>query len=108
MRVFEKEKTVHLTSNLKSLPGNKSSGISQMSKDSSYGNRRPRTQNAQPSRQSRAKFEEPQCVTLSSDEDDDSFQETKKLKCDGSHKSSEKLDDNPSIVIQEQPNVKEC
>ncbi|EFX65750.1 hypothetical protein DAPPUDRAFT_117019 [Daphnia pulex] len=108
MRVFEKEKTVHLTSNLKSLPGNKSSGISQMSNDSSYGYRRTRTQNAQPSRQSRAKFEEPQCVTLSSDEDDDSFQETKKLKCDGTDKSTEKLDVNPSIVIQEQPNIKEC
>jgi hypothetical protein len=79
-----------------------------MSNDSSYGSRRTRTQNAQPSRQSRAKFEEPQCVTLSSDEDDDFFQETKKLKCDGTDKSTEKLDVNPSIVIQEQPNIKEC
>jgi hypothetical protein len=103
MGVFEKEKTVYQTSNLKSLPGNKSSGISQISKDSSYGTRCPQTQNA--SRQSRARFEEPQCVTLSSDEDDDSFQETKKLKCDGTHKSSEKLDENPSIVIQVQPNI---
>ncbi len=49
----------------------KSSRISQMSKDSSCGNQRPQTQNAQSSRKTRAKFEEPQCVTLSSDEDDD-------------------------------------
>jgi hypothetical protein len=105
MHVFEKEKMFHHTSNIKSLPGNKSSRISQMSKVSSDGTRHPRTQNALTSRQSRARFEEPQCVTLSSDEDDDSFQETKKLKCDGTHKSSEKLDENPSIVIQVQPNI---
>jgi hypothetical protein len=98
MRVFEKEKMVHISSDLD--PDQiKSSGISQMSKDSSYGNRRPRTQNAQPSRQTRAKFEEPQCVTLSSDEDYDSFQETKKLKCDNTHKPSENSYGNPSILI---------
>lgn len=102
MRVFEKEKMVHLSSDLELYPGNKSSGISQMAKDSSYGNRRPRTQNAQPSRQTRAKFEEPQCVTLSSDEDD-CFQETKKLKCDNTHKPSENSYGNPSILFQEQP-----
>ena len=38
-----------------------------------YGSRRTRIQNAQPSRQIRGKFDEPQCVTLSSDEDDDSL-----------------------------------
>lgn len=45
-----------------------------------YGNRRPRVQSSQLSRQTRAKFEEPQCVTLSSDEDEDSFQESKRRK----------------------------
>jgi hypothetical protein len=70
-----------------------------MSKDSSCGNQRPRSQNAQPSRKTRAKFEEPQCVTLSTDEDDDSFQETKKLKCDNTHKPSENSYGNPPILI---------
>ena len=70
-----------------------------MSKDSSCGNQRPRTQNAQPSRKTRAKFEEPQCVTLSSDKDDDSFQETKKLKFHNTHKPSENSYGNPSILI---------
>ncbi len=70
-----------------------------MSKDSSCGNQRPRTQNAQPSRKTRAKFEEPQWVTQGSAEDNDSFQETKKLKFDNTHKPSENSYGNPSILI---------
>jgi hypothetical protein len=69
-----------------------------MSKFSSCGNRRPRTQNSQPSRQTRAKFEESQWFTLSSDEDE-SFQETKKLKHDNTLKPSENSYGNPSILI---------
>ena len=107
MRVFEKERRVHLSSDIESLHGSKTSGISQMSKDPLYGTRRSRTQNIQPSRQTRAKFEEPQCVTLSSDEDDDSFHETKKIKCDNTHKPSENSDGNHSILIREQPIIKE-
>ncbi len=81
MRAFEKDKMVHLPVE-HSMSESKSFEIS-MSKELCYGNRRPRIQNSQPSRQFRAKFEEPQCVTLSSDEEDDSFQESKKLKSDG-------------------------
>lgn len=46
-----------------------------------YGTRRPRVRNSLLSRQTREKFEEPQCVTLSSDEEDSS-QDSKKLKCE--------------------------
>lgn len=50
-----------------------------MSKESFYGSRRPRSLNPQSARQVRLKAEEPQCVTLSSDEED-SCPEAKKLK----------------------------
>lgn len=82
MRVFEKGKLISLPSNLELLPENKCSGLStNISRDGCYGNRRPRVQRTQSSRQVRGKYEEPQCVTLSSDEDDNA-QQIKKLKAE--------------------------
>lgn len=105
MRVFEKEKMVHLPS---SQSESKSSEISLLSKEPRmvYGSRRTRIQNAQPSRQIRGKFDEPQCVTLSSDEDDDSFQDYKKLKSDGADKSCELTVSSPPKIFL-QPNNEE-
>ena len=74
-----------------------------------YGNRRPRGQACQAPRQLRAKFEEPQCVTLSSDEDEgDSFQEFKKLKCDNTDdsKDSPASPDPPSAVKEDEKGKK--
>lgn len=104
MRSFEKEKTALLSPALGLLPGDKPSETLQMSKDPSYGNRRPRVQKSQPTRQTRNKLEEPQCVTLSSDEDD-SFQETKKAKCDYSDKTLQQSTISPSIDIEVQENI---
>lgn len=104
MRSFEKEKTTLLSLGLESLPGNDLSETLQMSKDPSYGNRRPRVQKSQPTRQTRTKFDEPQCVTLSSDEDD-SFQETKKAKCDYSEKFLQQSTASAAIEVQVQANI---
>lgn len=81
MRVFEKTKEFPSP---ELLPESSSLEISQMTKEPcTYGKRRPRIQDCQTSRQLRTKFEEPQCVILSSDEDEeDSLQDSKKLKCD--------------------------
>lgn len=84
MRVFDKVKTGDILNSVEPLSESNSTGISQMSKEPcTYGNRRPRVQGSQLSRQARAKFEEPQCVTLSSDEED-SLQESKRRKSDDS------------------------
>lgn len=52
----------------------------QLSKESFYGSRRPRSQAISQVRQGRSKTEEPQCVTLSSDDEEDSCPEAKKIK----------------------------
>ena len=52
----------------------------QLSKESFYGSRRPRHQAITQVRQGRSKTEEPQCVTLSSDDEEDSCPEAKKIK----------------------------
>ncbi|XP_057373751.1 sentrin-specific protease 6-like [Daphnia carinata] len=103
MRSFEKEKK-NLSQGLESLPGNDLPETLQMSKDPSYGNRRPRVQKAQSTRQTRTKFEEPQCVTLSSDEED-SFQETKKPKCDYSGGILQQSTASTAIEVQVQANI---
>ncbi|KAI9565273.1 hypothetical protein GHT06_009058 [Daphnia sinensis] len=104
MRSFEKEKTTILSLGLESLPGNNLSETLQMSKDPSYGNRRPRVPKSQPTRQARTKFEEPQCVTLSSDEDD-FIQETKKPKCDYTEKILRQSTASTTIEVQVQANT---
>lgn len=65
---------------VKATEVSKTSVMPQLSKESFYGSRRPRSQAVSQVRQLRSKTEEPQCVTLSSDDEEDSCSEAKKIK----------------------------
>lgn len=64
-----------------------------------YGNRRPRGRGVQSGRQERARLEEPQCVTLSSDDDEeDSYPEAKKLKQVTNPERASNTEDNEAVL----------
>lgn len=85
MRVFEKARLESHHLNGESAGENSSHPSAHQAKDF-YGTRRPRAQQKQPSRQIRIKPEEPQCVILSSDEEEEAPPDIKKFKEEDSTK----------------------